>query len=63
MSKRPEPDGFYSNTESDVSYLHQQRVTESQSALQVLPEGIVQKAGAGDLLVFKFVQDELRGLT
>ncbi len=45
------------------SYLHQQRVAESQSALQVLPEGIVQKAGAGDLLVFKLVHDELRGLT
>lgn len=46
-----------------ASYLHQQRVSESQSALQILPEGIVQKAGAGDLFVFIFVHDELRGLT
>lgn len=38
-------------------YLNQQRVSKTQGALQVLPEGVVQEAGSSDLTVLVLVHD------
>lgn len=44
------------------SDLHKQRVSKTQGALQILPEGVIQEAGPGDLAVLVLVHDELCGL-
>jgi len=44
---------------SDRSYLDQQWVSETQGALQVLPESIIQETGSGDFAVFVLVHYEL----
>ena len=46
----------------NCSYLDQQWVSETQSTLQVLPEGIVQETGSGDLAIFVLIHYELCGL-
>ena len=43
-------------------YLDQQWVSETQSTLQVLPEGVVQETGSGDLAIFVLIHYELCGL-
>lgn len=47
---------------SSSPYLNQQWVTKPQGTLQVLPEGIIQETGSGDLSVFVLIHDELCGL-
>ena len=46
----------------NCTYLDQQRVTKTQSTLQVLPEGIIQETSSGDLAIFVFIHNELCGL-
>lgn len=53
---------FYVLSTVGCTHLHQKGVPKPQRALQVLPEGIVQEAGACDLAVLVLIHDEFCGL-
>lgn len=55
-------DNFMLALRSSRSYLDQQWVSETQGTLQVLPEGIIQETGSGDLAFFVLIHYELCGL-
>lgn len=50
------------SVEINCTYLDQQRVTKTQSTLQVLPEGIIQETSSGDLAIFVLIHNKLCGL-